>query len=118
MRLERPELRESRDHRLVASGRARLALGQALVRSLVTGEAAEVAYGVLHLGDHNLSGGAARFPGEAEYAAMLDEIAAPFQRADLTETLRAQANITAGAIKSYEGAQVEGRMKTGTRAAS
>jgi cytoskeletal protein CcmA (bactofilin family) len=35
----------------------------------------------------------------------------------LTETLRAQANITAGAIKSYEGAQVEGRIKTVKRAA-
>ncbi len=79
---------ERRDERLVASGRARLALGRALVRSLVTGEAREMAYGVLHLGDHNLSGGAAPFPGEAEYAALVDEIAAPFQRADLTETLR------------------------------
>jgi len=34
----------------------------------------------------------------------------------LTETLRAQANITAGAIKSYDGAQVEGRIKTVRRA--
>lgn len=34
----------------------------------------------------------------------------------LTETLRAQANITAGAIKSYDGAQVEGRIKTVGRA--
>lgn len=34
----------------------------------------------------------------------------------LTETLRAQANITAGAIKSYDGAQVEGRIKTVKRA--
>lgn len=36
----------------------------------------------------------------------------------LTETLRAHANITAGAIKSYDGAQVEGRIKTGKRAAA
>jgi len=79
---------ERRDHRLVASGRARLALGRALVRSLVTGEAEEVAFGVLHLGDHNLSGGAAPFPGEAAYEALVAEIAAPFQRADLTETIR------------------------------
>ena len=35
----------------------------------------------------------------------------------LTETLRAKANITAGAIKSYDGAQVEGRIKTMRRAA-
>lgn len=36
----------------------------------------------------------------------------------LTETLRAQANITAGAIKSYDGAQVEGRIKTVKRTAA
>ncbi len=30
----------------------------------------------------------------------------------LASSLKAQANITAGAIKSYEGAQVEGRIKT------
>jgi cytoskeletal protein CcmA (bactofilin family) len=29
----------------------------------------------------------------------------------LTETLRAQADITAGAIKTYEGAQIEGRLR-------
>lgn len=36
----------------------------------------------------------------------------------LTETLRADANVTAGAIKSYEGAQVEGRIKTVKRPAA
>ncbi|MEJ8839376.1 bactofilin family protein [Ramlibacter sp. AN1133] len=35
----------------------------------------------------------------------------------LAETLRAQADISAGAIKSYEGAQVEGRIRTVKRAA-
>lgn len=30
----------------------------------------------------------------------------------MTESLAAQANIVAGAFKSYEGAQVEGRIKT------
>lgn len=30
----------------------------------------------------------------------------------LTETLRAHADITAGAIKTYEGAQLEGRIRT------
>jgi len=34
----------------------------------------------------------------------------------LAETLRARADITAGAIKSYEGAQVEGRISTAKRA--
>jgi cytoskeletal protein CcmA (bactofilin family) len=36
----------------------------------------------------------------------------------LAETLHAQANITAGAFKSWEGAQVEGRIKTMKRIAS
>lgn len=38
----------------------------------------------------------------------LDVLGAVF----LTEALRAQANITAGAIKSYDGAQVDGRIRT------
>jgi hypothetical protein len=47
-----------------------------------------VAYGVLHLGDHNLSGGAIRFPGAAEYERLTAAIEEPFRQADLTETLR------------------------------
>jgi alpha-amylase/alpha-mannosidase (GH57 family) len=80
---------ERDDERRLASGRARLALGRARVRSEITGEAEAVAFGVLHLGDHNLSGGAIRFPGEAEYAELVAGIEEPFRRADLTETLRA-----------------------------
>ena len=76
------------DYRLDASGRARLALGRARVRSEITGEAEDVAFGVLHLGDHNLSGGAIPFPGESEYEKLAAEIAGPFRKADLTETLR------------------------------
>ncbi len=77
------------DYRLVTSGRARLALGRVRVRSEITGEAQEVAFGVLHLGDHNLSGGAIPFPGKAEYEKLAEEIAEPFLKADLTATLRA-----------------------------
>ena len=76
------------DYRLVASGRARLVLGRARVRSEITAESEDVAFGVLHLGDHNLSGGAIRFPGKAEYEKLASEIAEPFRKADLTETLR------------------------------
>ena len=76
------------DYRLVASGRARLVLGQARVRSEITAESEDVAFGVLHLGDHNLSGGAIRFPGKVEYEKLVAEIAEPFRKADLTETLR------------------------------
>jgi alpha-amylase/alpha-mannosidase (GH57 family) len=79
---------ERKDYRLVASGRARLVLGRATVRSQITEESEDVAFGVLHLGDHNLSGGTIPFPGKGRYEKLVAEIAEPFRKADLTETLR------------------------------
>jgi alpha-amylase/alpha-mannosidase (GH57 family) len=79
---------EREEHRLLSSGRARLALGRAVVVSEVTGESAPVAYGVLHLGDHNLSGGAIPDPGKEAWTRLSAELAEPFRRADLTEMLR------------------------------
>jgi len=76
------------DHRVLTSGRARLALGRARVTSLITGESERVVFGVLHLGDHNLSGGIGRFAGDREYERLSEELAEPFRRADLTEILR------------------------------
>jgi alpha-amylase/alpha-mannosidase (GH57 family) len=76
------------DARRAASGRARLALGRVQVTSRITDEAERVVYGVLHLGDHNLSGGVLPFRGAEEYDALVREISEPFASADLTETLR------------------------------
>ena len=53
------------------SGRARLALGRVRVTSTITEESDRVVFGVLHLGDHNFSGGVIPFPGEAEYEALV-----------------------------------------------
>jgi hypothetical protein len=76
------------DARVLTSGRARLALGRVRVASEITEESLSVAYGVLHLGDHNLSGGALRDPGEEAYERIGKDLAEPFRRADLPETLR------------------------------
>jgi hypothetical protein len=76
------------NHRVLVSGRARLVLGSALVTSELTGESEEVAYGVLHLGDHNLSGGAVRFPGKQAHEKLVASADELFRRADLTESLR------------------------------
>ncbi len=76
------------NHRVLTSGRARLVLGSARVSSEVTGESEEVAYGVLHLGDHNLSGGAVRFPGQEAHEKLVASAEELFRRADLTESLR------------------------------
>ena len=76
------------DERVFTSGRARLKLGRVRVASEITGEASAAAFGVLHLGDHNLSGGLLRDPGEGAYERIAKELADPFGRADLPEILR------------------------------
>ena len=76
------------DSKMFTSGRARLALGRATVSSEITGESQEVAFGVLHLGDHNLSGGILRSREPGAYERATAELAEPFRRADLAEILR------------------------------
>ncbi len=76
------------DARVLTSGKARLALGRVTVSSEITEESLRVAYGVLHLGDHNVSGGALRDPGAEAYERIGKELEEPFRRADLPEVLR------------------------------
>jgi alpha-amylase/alpha-mannosidase (GH57 family) len=70
------------------SGRARLALGRACIRSRITLEQADVTYGVLHFGDHNISAGVRRFRSEPEFQALESDSIASFQSADLPATIR------------------------------
>jgi len=70
------------------SGSARLALGRARVTSDITLESQEMAFGVLHLGDHNINAGVKPFVGVDGYPAFAKTANAAFQSGDLTETLR------------------------------
>src|SRR5262249_58788265 len=79
---------DRQDARVLTSGKARLALGRVRVTSEITEESLPVAYGVLHLGDHNVSGGALTDPGEEAFARIREELEEPFRRADLPEVLR------------------------------
>src|SRR5262249_34891747 len=79
---------DRQDARVLTSGKARLALGRVRVASEITGESLPVAYGVLHLGDHNVSGGALPDPGDEPWERIGKELAEPFRRADLPEILR------------------------------
>jgi alpha-amylase/alpha-mannosidase (GH57 family) len=76
------------DYRLLSSGKMRLAVGRANVRSQIVLESENVSFGVLHLGDHNISGGVRQFQGDAAYDALCKEIAEIFERGDLPEILR------------------------------
>ncbi len=79
---------ERRRFHLQEAGRARVVLGVAAVASEITGEAAELTFGVLHFGDHNLNGGVRAFRGDQAFDDMVREVSRVFARADFPETLR------------------------------
>ena len=81
------DVRQRDDVRL-ESGRARLAMGTAQVRSRITHEQQEVSFGVLHFGDHNVIAGVRGFRGEQEFKALARELRDRFQSADLPAVLR------------------------------
>ncbi len=77
-----------KDYKLLHEGKTRLAVGRAEISSEVTWESRQITFGVLHLGDHNLSGGVREFLGEEAYQAMVEEVTAGFEGGDLREQLR------------------------------
>ncbi len=80
---------EVSDVDLRQAGRARLATGLITVMSRVTKELAVLSYGVLHLGDHTIHAGVRPHAGQEQFSAMRDEVSAPFEAAEFTDTIRA-----------------------------
>ena len=70
------------------AGRARLGVGRMHVTSRVTQRHEDLAFAVVHLGDHNLGGGVRVYEGPVTHNAMKSEIAEEFTRFDLTAVLR------------------------------
>ncbi len=81
------DVRQHEDVRL-ESGRARLAVGRAQIRSRITHEQQEVSFGVLHFGDHNVIAGVREFRGEQDFKAAARELRDSFQSSDLPAVLR------------------------------
>jgi hypothetical protein len=76
------------ERRVAESGPWRLGAGELTVRSRVTREQAPLMYGVLHFGDHNLTGGVKPARTARRFGQVVDPIFEAFQRADLAGTLR------------------------------
>ena len=76
------------DQQIFTAGRAKLAFGRVRLTSRITQETARLNFGVLHLGDHNISGGVGEFRDDATYQSVIESAVAPFRRADLTAVLR------------------------------
>ncbi len=77
------------DFRLLPSGKKRFVLGRATITSNITQESVRVTFGVLHFGDHNVSGGIREYQGEEAYGALVREISEIFKGADFPEIIRA-----------------------------
>ena len=76
------------DYQSPETGKMRLAVGRARFTSRITGESALLSFGVIHFGDHNLSGGVRTFRGQEAYEALMQEVSGAFSRADIPEVIR------------------------------
>ena len=75
------------------SGRGKVALGRASIRSRITEEAEDIFFAVLHLGDQNLSAAVRRYSKQnpedlAAFAAFSKEIREAIRRANLPDVIR------------------------------
>jgi alpha-amylase/alpha-mannosidase (GH57 family) len=79
---------ESTDYQTFEAGRSKLAVGQARVTHQFIGETSTVDFGVLHLGDHNLSADVREHLGPEAYQAMVQELSEAFAHAEFPEVIR------------------------------
>ncbi len=70
------------------AGRTKLAVGSLEVSSRITGECSDLSFGVLHFGEHNITGGVGELDDAAHYERLVEDAAAAFAAADLTEVIR------------------------------
>ncbi len=77
---------QSRD--IFESAPQKLTLGKARIRSDVLWEEDLISYAVLHLGHHNLSGGARPFTDDHVFSQMESEIKEAFQKGDVPQVVR------------------------------
>jgi alpha-amylase/alpha-mannosidase (GH57 family) len=75
------------DYRKFQVGNTKLVIGLAQVTSKVTRISTRLCFGVLHLGDHNISCGTGEYQGTQGYEALIKEISKAFARADFPKTI-------------------------------
>jgi alpha-amylase/alpha-mannosidase (GH57 family) len=75
---------EQKDARVLSSGKTKLVAGRINVTSDITWESSEISYGVVHLGDHLITGGVRLFEGEEEYEGTLRAMTEAFENGDFT----------------------------------
>jgi alpha-amylase/alpha-mannosidase (GH57 family) len=78
---------ERTKYRSDEAGKMKLVTGRGRFTSRITLESAVLAFGVLHLGDHNVSGGVREGCSEEDFEALSEKLLSAFARADAPEVL-------------------------------
>ncbi len=79
---------ENEGFETLEAGKSKLAVGKIRVTSEITRESALLGFSVLHMGDHNLTGGVRPFQSEFEYQNMVKDVKDTFSKADFPESIR------------------------------
>ena len=77
-----------KDHERRSDGAAQMLVGRAAVHAGITHQGRDVVFGVLHMGDHNITAGVRDFSGDSGYEELKNEAFEAFSRADVPETIR------------------------------
>src|SRR5262249_28754473 len=80
-------LAERLEYKRAEAGRMKLLTARASFTSTITRDSATVGFGVLHLGDHNVSGGVRENVEPESFARVSEQLHAAFSRADTPEVL-------------------------------
>lgn len=70
------------------SGKLKIAIGKANIRSEITWEKDKFSFAVLHLGDHNVNGGVRSYMDKKNYDVMQNEITKAFNRGDMAAIIQ------------------------------
>jgi alpha-amylase/alpha-mannosidase (GH57 family) len=79
---------EREDYSLEVEGKQRLAVGRARIHSAITYESATLSFGVLHLGDHNITCGVRPFENKEKDDASRSNLTDAFAKAGAAEAIR------------------------------
>lgn len=79
---------EREQYGVETEGRVRLAVGRGRVRSEITKEETTLSFAVLHLGDHNFTGGVREFHDENQFQELREKLHEAFGRADTASVIR------------------------------
>jgi hypothetical protein len=79
---------ERQEYGVETEGRVRLAVGHGRVRSEITKEENALSFAVLHLGDHNITGGVREFNDENRFQELRQKLHEAFGQADTASVIR------------------------------